>query len=80
MLQEEAEQSRVEQVSNSKRPNPEAAAEETQDETQPAGAAEGSFGVHPTVTASGVRPLAGPTVVNGYLSATPAYQSTASIR
>ena len=40
--QEEAEQPRVVQVSNSKRKGPEEAAEETQEETQPLAAAERS--------------------------------------
>ena len=76
--QEEAEQSRVVQVSNSKREDPEEAAEETQDETQPVEAAEKSFGVRPTVTSSGVHPQVGPNVGHCCPLGTPAFRLTAS--
>ncbi len=76
--QEEAEQSRVVQVSNSKRKDPGEAAEETQDETQPVEAAAESFGVRPTVTTSGVRPQVGPNVGHCCPLATPVFRLSVS--
>ena len=76
--QEEAEQSRAVQVSNSKRKDPEEAAEETQDETQLVEAAEQSFGVRPTVTSSGVHSQVGPKVEHCCSFGTPAFRLTVS--